>query len=157
MSDEWEYRALSECEAPGEAARMSRLDPGVLEAVGTVALCDVDHTPTENVLPSISMSITQFVQLVDGSLVRLAMDRGYTSVHHGPNGEAVSWQRPLAEVVQEVLDLVRADDPADPMAHPWEELAEAARVRGVDVDARTLSGLPYRVVLTTEAVATFVG
>ena len=135
----------------------SRLDPGVLEVVGTVAICDVDHTPTENVLPSISMSITQCVQLVDGSLLRLAMDRGYTSVHHGPEGEEVSWQRPLDEVVKEVLDLVRADDPDDPTAHPWEELAEAALLRGVEVDAQTLSALPYRVVLTAEAVATFVG
>ncbi|GAA4127036.1 hypothetical protein GCM10022215_37230 [Nocardioides fonticola] len=56
-----------------------------------------------------------------------------------------------------MLAVVRADDPADPAAHPWAELAEAARRRGIEVGAASLSALPYRVVFTAEAVAVFVG
>jgi hypothetical protein len=160
MSEELEFRPLSARGGPrGDSlATRSRFDLHSLEAVGTVAVCDVDETPTANVLPSISMSIVQHVKLSDGSLVRLDMDRGVTSARHGaPAGEAVTWKRPLGAVLEEVLALVRADDPADPTAHPWEALAEAARMRGVDVDAEALSALPYQVVLSAEAVETFVG
>lgn len=52
---------------------------------------------------------------------------------------------------------MRGDDPANPSAHPWAELAEAARRRGIEVGAATVSALPYRVVFTAEAVAAFVG
>ena len=159
MSEEFGYRPLSAHGGPrwpGPATR-SRFDLHSLKAVGTVAVCDVDETPTANTLPSITMSIVQHVRLSDGSLVRLDMDRGVTSARHGaPAGEAVSWKRPLDAVLEEVLALVRADDPADPTAHPWEELAAAARLRGVDVDAEALSALPYQVVLSAEAVETFV-
>jgi hypothetical protein len=128
-----------------------------LKAVATVAVCDVDQTPTSNTLPNISVTITQYIRLADESLVRLDMDRGFTSVRHGAaDGEAVSWRRPADELIAEVLDLVRADDENDPEAHPWDELAEAARKRGVEVDAATLSGLPYHVLLSAEVVSVFV-
>lgn len=160
MSDELEYRPLSARDTPGEdrSAKRTKLDLSSLKVVGTVALCDIDDPPTANVRPHISMSITQSVRLSDGSLVRLDMDRGVTTVWFGASeGEAISWKSPLDEVLNEVLALVRADDPEDPTRHPWEELAEAARARGVEVDAKTLSALPYRVVFTAEAIAAFVG
>ncbi|WP_344734983.1 hypothetical protein [Nocardioides fonticola] len=89
---------------------------------------------------------------------------GTVEVWRRPGGPGIrdgteSWgsgARPLDEVV-EVLAVVRADDPADPAAHPWAELAEAARRRGIEVGAASLSALPYRVVFTAEAVAVFVG
>jgi hypothetical protein len=59
-------------------------------------------------------------------------------------------------VIAEVLDLVRADDELVPQAHPWDELAAAARKRGVHVDAATLSALPYEVLLSAEVADTFV-
>ena len=160
MSDELEYRPLPVREVPGEdpSAKRTKLDLRSLKAVGTVALCDIDDAPTANVRPHISMSIIQCVRLSDGSLVRLDMDRGVTTVWFGAAGDgAISWKSPLNEVLNEVLNLVRADDPHDPTRHPWEELAEAARVRGVEVDAETLAALPYRVVFTAEAIAAFVG
>lgn len=138
-------------------AHARAFDLSELKAVATVAVCDVDETPTSNTLPSISVKITQCVRLADESLVRLDMDRGFTSVRHGAaDGEAVSWKRPDDELIAEILDLVRADDEDDPEAHPWDELAEAARKRGVDVDAATLSGLPYQVLLSAEVVSMFV-
>lgn len=140
-----------------EPSTRSRLDLQTLGVVGTVALCDVDDRPTANELPSASMSIAQCVRLADGWLVRLDLDRGVTAVRHGTApGEPISWKRPLDEVVDEVLVLVREDEPVGLNDHPWEDLAEAARMRGVDVDAETLSALPYRVVFTAEAIAVFV-
>ena len=123
----------------------------------TTLLNDPGTVAPANALPSIRMSIVQHVRLSDGLLVRLDMDRGVTPARHGgPAGEAVSWKRPLDAVLEEVLALVRADDPADPTAHPWEQLAETARLRGVDVDAEALSAPPDQVVLSAEAVETFV-
>ncbi len=100
------------------------------------------------------MKITQCVRLADGSLIRLDVDRGVTSVRHGAaEGEVISWKGPADDLIAEILDLVGDDDPE---AHPWHELAEAARKRGVDVDAATLSGLPYQVLLSAEVVSVFV-
>jgi len=159
MSDDVVFRPLSALSAlgGGGSAQRARLVVATLEVVEVVAICDVEDVLTANVLPNIGMSIVQHIRLSDGSLVRLDMDRGVTSVRHGVNdGEPVSWKRPLDDLVKEILDLVHADDPANPMAHPWADLAAAARLRGIDVDAGTLSALPYRVLLTVEAVETFV-
>jgi hypothetical protein len=148
MSEAMEFRS----------AHWRPLDLSHAKVVAVLAMCEVDETPTANTLPSISMRITQFVKLSDGSLIRLDLDRGFTAARHGAaDGEVVSWNRPLGEVVKEVLDLVRADDKDDPEAFPWDEFAQAARRRGVDVDTETLSGLPYEVVLSAEAVSVFVG
>lgn len=125
-----------------------------LDVVGTLALCDVDETPTANTLPSISVKITQYVRLSDQSLIRLDMDRGFTSVRHGDDGP-VSWKRTASDLIAEVLDLVGTDDEDDPASHPWEELAEAARRRGIDVSGATLSELPYHVLLTDELASLF--
>lgn len=98
---------------PGDAEPAQRLpfDLFGLRVIGTVAICDVDETPTANVQPSIS--ITQ------------------------------------------ILDLVQADDRHNPGSHPWEDLAEAAQLRGIDVDGGTLAELPYRVLLTDAVTVVF--
>lgn len=159
MNDENAFHYLPVRAAPGgsDTAQRRAFDLSELKVVATVAVCDIDENPTMNTLPSISMKITQCVRLADESLIRLDMDRGVTSVRHGAaEGEVISWKVPADDVIAEVLDLVRADDEDDPEAHPWDELAEAARKRGVDVDAATLSGLPYQVLLSAEVVSVFV-
>jgi hypothetical protein len=145
--------------APGRSStpQTRAFDLSELRVIATVAVCDVDQIETMNTLPSISMKITQCVRLSDESLVRLDMDRGVTSVHHGAaEAQVISWKVPADDLIAEVLDLVRADDEKDPERHPWDELADAARKRGVDVDAATLSALPYQVLLSAEVVAVFV-
>jgi len=151
------YVSLRPVPEGSRPAQTRAFDLPELTVVATVAVCDIDETPTANTLPSISVKITQCVRLADESLIRLDMDRGVTAVRHGPVGHAVSWKRPADDVIAEILDLVRTDDEDDPTAHPWDELAEAARKRGVDVDAATLSGLPYQVLLSAEVVSLLVG
>jgi hypothetical protein len=142
---------------PGDAEPAQRL-PFVLSGlrvIGTIAVCDVDKAATTaNVGPSVSVSITQYVRLSDDSLIRLDMDRGFTDVRSGPR-EDVSWKRRADDLIAEILDLVQADDRHNPGSHPWENLAEAARMRGIDVDGATLRELPYRVVLTDELIVLF--
>ncbi|MDO5494117.1 MAG: hypothetical protein Q4G64_00205 [bacterium] len=119
----------------------------------TVAVCDVDRTPTANVRPNVSVKITQCVRLSDGSMISLDMDRGFTTVWHGPG--APSWKRSAEGLILEVLDLVQVDDAENPGAHPWDDLAESARSRGIDVDGPTLRELPYHVLLTDEVISLF--
>ncbi|WP_207218961.1 hypothetical protein [Pengzhenrongella frigida] len=159
LTDENAFRYVPVRAATGgrDIAQRRAFDLPELNVVATVAVCDVDENPTRNTLPNISMKITQCVRLADESLIRLDMDRGVTSVRHGAaEGEVISWKRPADEVIAEILDLVRTDDEDDPEAHPWDDLAEAARKRGIDVDAATLSGLPYQVLLSAEVVSVFV-
>jgi hypothetical protein len=141
---------------PGDAEPAQRLpfDLSDLRVIGTLAICDVDETPPDNVRPTISVKITQYVRLSDESLIRLDMDRGVTTGGRGA-GEGISWKRTADDLIAEILDLVRADDPSNPESHPWEELAEAARRRGVEVDGATLRELPYRVLLTDEVTVLF--
>lgn len=144
-------------ENEGDRAKRRPFDLTALRPVATVAVCEVDAPPADNSLPGVSMKITQCVRLSDDSLIRLDMDRGVTSWRHGaPPGAPISWKRPLDEVIAEVLVLVSAEVGDDPDGHPWEELAAAARTRGIDVDADTISRLPYQVLLSAEAVAVFV-
>lgn len=122
--------------------------------IGTLAICDVDEISTANVQPSTSVKIAQYVRLSDESFIRLDMDRGFTDVRHGAR-ESVSWKRSADDLIAEILDLVQADDRHSPGSHPWEQLAGAARMRGVDVDGATLRELPYQVLLTDELIAQF--
>ncbi len=152
----WHYVPAG-TETEGDRAKRRRFDLTELRPVATVAVCEPAAPPAGNALPGVRMTITQCVRLSDDSLIRLDMDRGVTSWRHGaPPGAPISWKRPLDEVIAEVLDLVGTDDEDDPGGHPWEELAAAARTRGVEVDAETLSRLPYQVLLSAEAVAVFV-
>ena len=159
MSGGLEYRPLSSSESSSDAKPWSATtaERASLDVIGLVAICDVSDRPTANTRPHVSMSVMQYLRLSDFSLVRLDMDRGVTTVMHGAEAdEPTSWGRPLSEVIEEVMALVRADDPHDPTAHPWVELAEAAERRGISTEPRTLSTLPYEVLLTTKAILTFV-
>jgi hypothetical protein len=141
---------------PGDPEPAQRLpfDLPALPVIGTLAICDLDETPTDNVGPSINVKITQYVRLSDESLIRLDMDRGFTDVRSGAD-EDVSWKRSADGLIAEILDLVQGDDRHNPGTHPWEDLAEAAQRRGVDVDGATLRELPYRVLLTDELIDLF--
>jgi len=138
---------------PGDEAKRIPFDLTTLNVTGTVAICEIDHVPTDNTRPSVSVSIKQYVRLSDASLVRLDMDRGFTTVRYGAG--PVSWKRTTDDLIEEVLALVQVDDIDNPGVHPWEELAEAAQRRGVHVDAATLRDLPYQVLLADELVTLF--
>lgn len=80
---------------------------------------------------------SQYVRLGDDSLVRLDMDRGFTSVRHGlSEDEDVSLARTTGQFVAEVLDLVQPDDESNADPHPLEELAKQ---RGSAASALTAS------------------
>lgn len=125
-----------------------------LSVVGSLAICDIDERPTANIRPSMTVKITQYVRLSDESLIRLDMDRGVTSVRHGVSeDEEVSWAQTASDFVAEVLDLVQPDDEDNADPHPWDELAQAAQKRGIDVAGAALRGLPYQVLLTAKLLA----
>lgn len=153
---DWHYVPLGP-ETEADRAKRRPFDLTELRPIATVAVCELGTPSPENTAPTVAMTITQCVRLSDDSLIRLDMDRGFSSSHHGaPPGAPISWKQPLDELIAEVLVLVGSDDGDDPDGHPWDELATAARTRGVEVDAETLSRLPYQVLLSTEVVAVFV-
>lgn len=90
-----------------------------------------------------------YLRLSDESMIRLDMDRGVASSKYG-HVRPVSWKRPAADVIAEVLTLVRGDDAAKPDSFPWEAYAEAAQLRGISVDAEALRDLPHTVLLSDE-------
>ena len=120
-----------------------------LSVTGLVIICELGEPVPENSRPTMTMKMTQYLRLSDESMIRLDMDRGVFSSKFGHN-EAISWKRSAADVISEVLTLVQADDAAKPDSFPWEEYAEAARLRGISVDAETLRDLPYTVLLSDE-------
>ncbi|TDW29884.1 hypothetical protein EDD25_1602 [Cryobacterium psychrophilum] len=95
-----------------------------------------------------SMKITQYLRLSDESMIRLDMDRGVSSFKHG-HIEAISWKRSAVDVISEVLTLVQAEASV-PDSFPWEQYTEAARLRGIAVDAEALRDLPHTVLLSDE-------
>jgi hypothetical protein len=158
MSEEDSYR-YAPLEPVAESGRLTSraFNLADLKPIATVALCEVGPTSAENTAPSINLKITQCIRLNDDSLVRLDMDRGVTSARYGaPPGKPISWKVPADDLIAEILTLVRLDDENDTEAHPWEELADAAAKRGIDVDGATLSRLPYQVFLSAEVVNVFV-
>ncbi|WP_405373742.1 MULTISPECIES: hypothetical protein [unclassified Microbacterium] len=124
-----------------------------LAATGLVIVCELDDVPPENRRPSLHIGITQYLRLSDGSMIRLDMDRGLSSFAHG-HSRPVSWKRSAADVIEEILTIVKADDP-DPESLPWDEHAEAARLRGIDVDASVLRELPHTVLLSDDLARIF--
>lgn len=124
-----------------------------LQVTATVALCEIDRTPTDNIRPYISVKIIQCVQMNDGSAISLDMVRGFTAISHGPG--PATWRRTSTDLITEILDLVRIDDPKKPGEHPWDELSEAAHQRGIDISADSLRNLPYKVILSDEVIDAF--
>jgi len=124
-------------------------DMSSLSVTGLVIICELDEPAAGNSRPTMSMKMTQYLRLSDESMIRLDMDRGVTSFKHGHTG-AISWKRSAADVIAEVLSLVRGDDEAKPDSFPWEAYAEAAQLRGMSVDAEALRDLPHTVLLSDE-------
>lgn len=87
-------------------------------------------------------------------MLRLDMDRGLSAFKLG-RIEAVSWKRSAADVIAEVLTLVQADA-TEPGSFPWEQYAQAARLRGIPIAAEALRALPYTVLLSGD-LATIYG
>lgn len=124
-------------------------DISALSVTGLVIICELDDPVPENTGPHMSMKMTQYLRLSDDSMIRLDMDRGVTTSRFG-GGDVVSWKRSAADVISEVLNLLRNDDDAKPDTFPWEAYAEAAQLRGILVDADALRGLPHTVLLSDE-------
>ena len=112
----------------GRAQRLP-FDISSLSVTGLVIICELDDPAPGNSRPTMSMKMTQYLRLSDESMIRLDMDRGVTSLKHGHTGP-MSWKRSAADVIAEVLTMVQADEAAKPDSLPWEEYAEAARLRG---------------------------
>lgn len=124
-----------------------------LSVTGLVIICELDEPLVGAKRPTMSMKITQYVRMSDDSMVRLDMDRGVSSFKHGWV-RPVSWKRAAPDVIHEVLDLVRADG-ANGESFPWEAYAEAARVRGIEVDPEELKDLPHTVLISNELTKIF--
>lgn len=152
-SDRVQYVPIHPESARTEPARRVPFDLSALTVTGLVIVCELDHRPTANEGPSMSMKMTQYLRLSDDSMIRLDMDRGVTAARFGAV-EPVSWKRSSEEVIAEVLDLIQGDEP-DPGFFPWEEYAQAARLRGMSVDADSLRGLPHTVLISDELAGIF--
>jgi len=133
-----------------QRAQRLPFDISRLSVTGLVIICELGDPVLENVRPTMTMTMTmtQYLRLSDESMIRLDMDRGVSSFKHGPG--AVSWKRSAADVIEEVLNLVRRDDAAKPDSFPWEAYAEAAQLRGISVDAEALRDLPHTALLSHE-------
>jgi hypothetical protein len=120
-----------------------------LTVTGLVIICELEDPPPGNSRPSMSMKMTQYLRVSDESMIRLDMDREVSSFQHGPSGP-VSWKRSAADVIAEVLTLVKGDDATRPDFFPWEDYALAAGLRGIAVDDEALRDLPHTVLLSDE-------
>jgi hypothetical protein len=93
-----------------------------------------------------SFWVSEFARLASDRRVILHDDRGFT-IGVGSSSGAVRDGLTPDSITRDVLNVV-LPDPEDGEDHPWAWLAELARVRGLDVTAEDLRGLPYEVVLT---------
>ncbi|MBH0109166.1 hypothetical protein I6E81_03195 [Salinibacterium sp. NG22] len=143
------YAPIGRAAASSEILHRLPFDMSTLSVTGLVIICELDVPAPENTQPTMSMKMTQYLRVSDDSMIRLDMDRGVTTSRFG-GGDVVSWKRSAADVISEVLDLVRNDDAAKPDSFPWEGYAEAAQLRGISVDADALRGLPHTVLLSDE-------
>lgn len=148
-----EYVSTGGGSASTEPAHRLPFDLSRLSVTGLVIICELDDPPAGNSRPTISQKMTQYLRLSDESMIRLDMDRGVTSFMHG-HTETVSWKRSADDVISEVLTLIQADA-TEPDSFPWEQYAEAARLRGMSVDAEALRDLPHTVLLSDELAAIY--
>jgi len=150
VSDEQgSYAPINQGVPLDERAQRLPFDLSALSVTGLVIICELDHPVLESTRPHMSMKMTQYLRLSDESMIRLDMDRGVTGFHHGRR-DVVSWKQPAADVINEVLALVRNDDRENPDSFPWDAYAEAAQLRGISVDADDLRDLPHTVLLSDE-------
>ncbi|MCR2784014.1 MULTISPECIES: hypothetical protein [unclassified Microbacterium] len=147
------YVPLDPDAARTEPAKRLPFDLSTLSVTGLVIICEIDDPPPGNSRPTMSMKMTQFLRLSDESMIRLDMDRGVNTFKYGYT-EPVSWKRTSADVISEVLTLVQGDEP-DPGVFPWEEYSQAAKLRGISVEAETLRDLPHTVLFSDELATIF--
>ncbi|RBY86352.1 hypothetical protein [Blastococcus sp. TF02A-30] len=103
---------------------------------------------------AISFRVTEFADLSDGRRLRLHADRGFTT---GGAADLLAGLR-LEQLTDDVLGAVLPDDAEDTGEdHPWAELAELLRARGVDVAPEDLRDLPYLVEFSERVLARFGG
>jgi len=145
-----QYGPIRPGSASTKPAHRLPFDISSLSVTGLVIICELDDPPAGNKSPAMSMKITQYLRLSDESMVRLDMDRGVSSFKRYP-AETTSWKRSSADVISEVLSLVQADA-LEPDSFPWGEYTQAARLRGIRVDAE-LRDLPCTVLLSRELAA----
>lgn len=143
-----QYRPIRRGTAHTEPAKRLPFTISSLSVTGLVIICELDDPTPENFTPSVNMKIIQYLRLSDESMLRLDMDRGLSAFKLG-RIEAVSWKRSAADVIAEVLTLVQADA-TEPGSFPWEQYAQAARLRGIPIAAEALRALPYTVLLSGE-------
>ena len=142
------YRPMRRGPAHTEPAQRLPFDISSLSVTGLIIICGLDNPTPGNSRPSMNMKITQCLRLSDESMIRLDMDRGVSAFKLGHTKE-VSWKRAAADVISEVLTLVKADA-TEADSFPWEQYAQAARLRGISVDAEVLRDLPRTVLLSNE-------
>lgn len=133
--------------------------------VGIGAICDFASGVPEPG-PSLSFSVKEFVRLEDGRWVVVSSDRGFTVSSIRELVELEDGRQVVLEnaapyrsgltpdsIRQDVLNVVLPDD-ADESGepHPWEWLAERARIQGIDVTADELKALEYEVILTKRLI-----
>ncbi|NQX13054.1 hypothetical protein HQQ80_15595 [Microbacteriaceae bacterium VKM Ac-2855] len=147
------YVPLDPEAARTEPAKRVPFDLSSLAVTGLVIICELDDPRSSSSRPSIHMKMTQYLRLSDESMIRLDMDRGVSSFKHG-YARPVSWKRASVDVISEVLTLIKGDDP-DPGYFPWEEYAQAARLRGIMVEADFLRDLPHTVLFSDELARIF--
>lgn len=147
------YVPLDPAAARTESPARLPFDPSTLSVAALVIICELAVPPAGNSRPVMSMKITQYLRLSDESLIRLDMDRGMDTFRFGYE-EPLSWKRTAAEVRSDVLTLVRGDEP-NPGEFPWHEYAQAARLRGIAIDAEALSDVPHTVLFSDELATTF--
>jgi hypothetical protein len=150
--DRGRYVSIGRGSVGSEPAHRKPFEISSLSVTGLVIICELDDPPPGNSRPSMSMKMTQYLRLSDESMIRLDMDRGVSSFRYGQSG-TVSWKRSAADVIAEVLTLVKGDDAARPDSFPWDDYARAARLRGIEVDAEALRDLPHTVLLSDELAA----
>lgn len=136
-----------------EPPQRQPFDLSTLTVTGLVIMCELDAPPPGNSRPTMAMKMTQYLRLSDESMIRLDMDRGVATFKYG-HTEPLSWKRPSADVITEVLTLIQGDEP-EPGSFPWDEYSRAAQQRGITVEPNTLSALPYTVFISDELAATF--
>ena len=148
-NDEWpQYGPIRRGAAHTEPVQRLPFDISSLSVTGLVIICELDDPTPGNSRPSMNMKMTQYLRLSDESMIRLDMDRGVSTFKLG-RIEAVSWKRSAADVISEVLTLVQADA-SEPGSFPWEHYAQAARLRGISIDAEALRDLPNTVLLSDD-------
>ncbi|WP_434743731.1 hypothetical protein [Micromonospora sp. SH-82] len=127
------------------------VDPG--RVVGLGAICDIRPERLDDP-DAQSFSVSEFAALDDARRVILHDARGFTigRTSGSTRDDAVPDHVARDSILHATLNAVLPDDDESPEAHPWAELADLARARGLKVSEEDLRGLPYDVILTDDVL-----